>query len=209
MIKTVIVVEDDRGLQEQFVKIIKSAPDIKCIGAFASAEKALPQILANKPDVVLMDIKLPRMSGIECVAEIKKIAPTMQIIMVTVYEDSERIFCALKAGANGYLIKSGPPDQLLGAIRDVHAGGSPMSSHIARKVVDHFHLLGPLLKESENLSPREREVIDLLATGLIYKEIGAQLNISTTTVRTHIINICQKMHVRNRIEAVAKHRSEF
>jgi DNA-binding NarL/FixJ family response regulator len=209
MTKSVIVVEDDHGLRDQLVKIIKAATDIKCVGAFGSAEAALPQILGNNPDVVLMDIKLPRMSGIECVAEIKKKAPAIQIIMVTVYEDTEQIFRALKAGANGYLVKSGPPRQLLGAIRDVHAGGSPMSSHIARKVVDHFHLLGPSLKESENLSPREREVLELLATGLIYKEIGAQLNIGTTTVRTYIINICQKMHVRNRLEAVARHRSEF
>jgi DNA-binding NarL/FixJ family response regulator len=209
MRKSVIVVEDDTGLQVQLVKIIKGASDINCVGVYSSAEAALPEILANKPDVVLMDIKLPRMSGIDCVTEIKRVNPEIQVIMVTVYEDSERIFRALKAGANGYLVKSGPPKQLLEAIRDVHGGGSPMSSHIARKVVDHFHLLGPSSVQGENLSPREREVLDLCASGLIYKEIASQLNIGVTTVRTHIINICEKLHVRNRVEAVAKIQSRY
>ncbi len=203
-----MVVEDDRGLRDQLIEILGSATDMKCLGAFSAAEEALPQILAKTPDVVLMDIKLPRMSGIQCVTEIKKAAPAVQIIMVTVYEDSERIFRALKAGANGYLVKSSPPDQLLEAIRDAYKGGAPMSSPIARKVVQHFHLLGPSPKEAENLSPREREVLDLLAMGFIYKEIGSQLNIGSETVRTYVKNICQKMHVRSRLEAVAKHRSE-
>ena len=207
--KLVVVVEDDRGLREQLVKILEAAPDVKCIGAYVSAEEALPKILGNHPDVVLMDIKLPGMSGIQCVAEIKKVVPDMQIIMVTVYEDSERIFRALKAGANGYLVKSSPPEQLLEAIRDVHKGGAPMSSHIARKVVKHFHLMGPHVDKAENTSPREREVLDLLSQGFIYKEIADQLNIGAETVRTHVKNICQKMHVRSRLEAVARHRSEF
>lgn len=208
MKKNVIIVEDDRGLREQIVDILASAPDIKCIGAYGSAEAALPQVLEKKPDVVLMDIKLPGMSGIQCVWEIKKVMPNMQVIMVTVYEDSERIFRALKAGANGYLVKSSPPAQLLAAIRDVSTGGAPMSSHIATKVVRHFHLVGISPTESENLSPREREVLELLASGFIYKEIGDQLKISAETVRTYVKNICQKMHVRSRLEAVAKHKSE-
>ena len=207
--KSVVVVEDDRGLREQLVKILEAAPDVKCIGAYVSAEEALPKILGNHPDVVLMDIKLPGMSGIQCVAEIKKVVPDMQIIMVTVYEDSERIFRALKAGANGYLVKSSPPEQLLEAIRDVHKGGAPMSSHIARKVVKHFHFMGSHVDKAENTSPREREVLDLLSQGFIYKEIADQLNIGAETVRTHVKNICQKMHVRSRLEAVARHRSEF
>jgi DNA-binding NarL/FixJ family response regulator len=209
MKKTVVIVEDDGGLREQLVQILETASDIKCLGAFRSGEEALPQIMEKKPDVVLMDIKLPGMSGIQCVAEVKKIFPEMQIIMVTIYEDSERIFRALKAGANGYLVKSGPPEQLLESIRDVHKGGAPMSSPIARKVVKHFHLIGPSVTETENLSPREREVLDLLGQGFIYKEIGDKLNIGTETVRTYVKNICQKMHVRGRIEAVAKHRAEF
>ncbi len=209
MKKTVVVVEDDAGLRDQLVQILESASDIQCLGAFASAEEALPQIFAKNPDVVLMDIKLPHMSGIQCVAEIKKTAPNMQIIMVTVYEDSERIFRALKAGANGYLVKSSPPEQLLAAIRDVYQGGAPLSSHIASKVVKHFHMVGNSPTESENLSPRERDVLELLAEGFIYKEIGDKLNIGTATVRTYVKNICQKMHVRSRLEAVAKHRVEY
>ena len=206
MKKNVIVVEDNRGLREELVRTLATAPDIKCLAVYASAEEGLPKILEMRPDVVLMDIKLPGMSGIQCVAEIKKILPDMQIIMVTVYEDSERIFRALKAGASGYLVKSCPPEQLLASIRDVHNGGSALSTHIARKVVKHFHLLGPSKSETENLTHREREVLDLLSEGFIYKEIGDKLNIASETVRTHAKNICQKMHVRSRVEAVAKHR---
>ncbi len=204
MHKKVAVVEDNKGLREQLVQILSSAPDIRCIGAFASAEEALKQIPARNPDVVLMDIKLPGMSGIECVAQLKGLMPAVQVIMVTVYEDSESLFRALKAGANGYLVKSSPPKQLLEAVRDVYAGGSPMSSHMARKVVQHFHLLGPSSAEAENLSPREQQVLALLASGFIYKEIGDKLKIGVETVRTHVKSICQKMHVRNRLEAVAK-----
>jgi len=207
MKKSIVVVEDDRGLREQIVQILGTASDMKCVGAWASAEEALPYILAKPPDVALMDIKLPGMSGIQCVMEIRKTASAMQIIMVTVYEDSERIFRALKAGANGYLVKSSPPEQLLAAIRDAYKGGAPMSSHIARKVVQHFHLVGPSPQEAENLSPREREVLGLLAMGYIYKEIGGKLNIGSETVRTYVKNICQKMQVRSRLEAVAKHQS--
>jgi DNA-binding NarL/FixJ family response regulator len=208
MKKSVIIVEDNDGLREQLTQILESESDIKCLGAYVSAEEGLPQILEKRPDVVLMDIKLPGMSGIQCVALIKKAAPDIQIIMVTVYEDSERIFRALKAGAGGYLVKSSPPEQLIEAIRDAYTGGAPMSSHIARKVVQHFHLLGPSVQEADNLSPREREVLDLLAMGFIYKEIGGKLNIGAETVRTHVKNICQKMQVRSRLEAVARHRSE-
>ena len=205
MKKTVVVVEDDHGLREQIVQILETAQDLKCMGAYASGEQALPEILSKNPDVVLMDIQLPKMSGIQCVGEIKKMAPEMQIIMVTVYEDSERIFRALKAGANGYLVKSSPPERLLAAIRDVSAGGAPMSSPIANKVVRYFHSAGNFGMESDNLSPREREVLDLLAGGFIYKEVGDQLNIGTETVRTYVKKICQKLHARSGLEAVAKY----
>lgn len=209
MNKTVAVVEDDAGLLRQLVQILNGAADIRCVGAFPTAEEALSRIPALAPDVVLMDIRLPGMSGIECVARLKKIAPGMQIVMVTVYEDSERIFRALKAGANGYLVKSSPPEQLLEAIRDVSAGGSPLSSHIARKVVRYFHLIGPAPTQRQNLSAREQQVLELLSTGFIYKEIADQLSIGVETVRTHVKSICQKMHVRNRVEAVARHHAEF
>jgi DNA-binding NarL/FixJ family response regulator len=205
--KKVIIVEDDRGLRVQLTAILELAQDIICLGAYSSAEEALPNILEKIPDVVLMDIKLPGMSGIQCVAEIKKSIPSIQVIMVTVYEESERIFRALKAGANGYIIKSESPDQLLDAIRDVHTGGAPMSSSIARKVTQHFHMIGISPMESENLSHREQEVLELLAKGLIYKEIGSRLNITGNTVRSHVLNICHKMHVSSRLEAVAKHRA--
>ena len=205
MKKTVIVVEDDTGLREQLLKVLASATDIKCIGAYSSGEDALPEILQKRPDVVLMDIRLPGMSGIQCVSEVKKVIPDLQIIMVTIYEDSDRIFMALKAGASGYMVKSSPPEQLIAAIRDAYIGGAPMSIHIARKVVQHFHQVGPSDQESANLSPREQEVLDLLARGLIYKQIGSKLNIGVETVRTHVKNICQKMHVHGRLQAVAKH----
>ena len=207
--KTVVVVEDDPGLRQQLGEILAGAPDIECVGVFASGEEALERIPALNPDVVLMDIRLPGMSGIQCVAELSKVAPELQIIMVTVYEDSERIFSALKAGANGYLVKSSPPQQLLEAIRDAYGGGAPMSSHIARKVVQHFHLIGPATKPKQNLSAREQQVLQLLSTGFIYKEIADKLNIGVETVRTYVKHICQKMHVRNRVEAVARHYSEL
>jgi DNA-binding NarL/FixJ family response regulator len=209
MKKSVIVVEDDRGLRGKLVQILETASDITCLGAFGTAEEALPVILKRAPDVVLMDIKLPGMSGISCVAEIKRTAPSIQVIMVTVYEDSDRIFRALKAGASGYLVKSSPPEQLLESIRDVYQGGAPMSSHIARKVVQHFNLIGISPREAENLSNREREVLELLSRGFIYKEIGDKLNIGVETVRTYVKSICHKMHVRSRLEAVARHRSEY
>jgi len=209
MKKTVAVVEDDPRLREQLLQILENIKDIQCVAVCNSAEEALEKIPAKSPDVVLMDIKLPKMSGIQCVAELKKLLPEVQVIMVTIYEDSERIFKALKAGASGYLVKSGPPEQLIDAIRDVFAGGAPMSGHIARKVVQHFHLIGPAPVESDNLSPREHQVLTLLASGYLYKEIGDQLNIGVETVRTYVKNICQKMHVRSRIEAVAKHRAEY
>jgi DNA-binding NarL/FixJ family response regulator len=209
MNKTVVLVEDDRGLREQLAQILNSAPDIRCVGAFASAEEALEQIPARCPDVVLMDIKLPGMSGIECVARLKQLMPALQIVMVTVYEDSERIFRALKAGASGYLLKSSPPQQLLEAVRDVYAGGAPGSSHIARQVVRHFHMGSSVPEQKQPLSPRERQVLELLSMGYIYKEIADKLDIGVETVRTHVKSICQKMHARNRLEAVARHHANL
>jgi DNA-binding NarL/FixJ family response regulator len=205
---SVAVVEDDQGLQKQMVELLGTASDIRCLGAFGSGEEALKRIPALKPDVVLMDIQLPGMSGIKCVVELKKAVPAARIIMVTIYEDSERIFKALKAGANGYLVKSCPPHQMLEAVRDAFGGGAPMSSHIASKVIEHFHLIGPAPEETQNLSPREQQVLGLLSAGFIYKEISDKLNIKVTTVRTYVENICQKLHVRNRVEAVARHRPE-
>ena len=152
-----------------------------------------------------MDIKLPKMSGIQCVYELKRSMPALQVIMVTVYEDSESIFRALKAGASGYLVKSGPPEQLVEAIRDVFSGGAPMSSHIARKVVQSFRQNPIGLPPDGELSPREQEVLDLLARGYLYKEIADRLNITGPTVNTYVRRVYEKLHVRSRAQAVAKY----
>ena len=179
------------------------------MGAFASAEEALEQLPARCPDVVLMDIKLPGMSGIECVARLKRLMPGLQIVMVTIYEDSERIFRALKVGANGYLLKSSPLQQLLEAVRDVHGGGAPMSSHIARQVVRHFHSAGTVPeRKPPSFSPRTPGP-GIALTGYIYKEIANKLDIGVETVRTYVKSICQKMHARNRLEAVARHHANL
>jgi DNA-binding NarL/FixJ family response regulator len=206
--KTVIIVEDDAGLRNQLVEIVGKATDIKCLYAVGSGEEALERILKEQPpDVVLMDIRLPGISGIECVAALKQKAPWIEIVMLTVYEDADSIFRALKAGANGYLIKSSRPNAIFQAIRDVHSGGAPFSTHIARKVVHYFQEQALEAKDSEKLSPRESEVIRLLAAGYIYKEIADRLEIGVATVRTYVKNICAKMHVRNRVQAVAKYRA--
>jgi DNA-binding NarL/FixJ family response regulator len=203
-LRRVAIVEDDSGLRGQLERILKSAPGVCCVGTFGSAEKALEGMVAVQPDVILMDINLPGMSGIECVAQLRKDLTAAHVIMLTVYEDSDRIFQALQAGADGYLVKSSPTDVLLRAIEDVHQGGAPMSSHIARKVVRQFHQAEPSHDETANLAKREREVLNLLASGFVYKEIADQLGIGTETVKTYVKNICKKLHVRNRLEAVAR-----
>ena len=203
-LRRVALVEDDRGLREQLQSILKAAPGACCVGAFGSAEKALERMVAVQPDVILMDINLPGMSGIECVARLRKDLPSAHVIMLTVYEDSDRIFQALQAGADGYLVKSSPTEVLLRAIEDVYQGGAPMSSHIARKVVRQFREVAPSQDEAANLAPRERDVLNLLARGFVYKEIAEQLGIGTETVKTYVKNICKKLHVRNRVEAVAR-----
>jgi DNA-binding NarL/FixJ family response regulator len=204
----VVIVEDNKELRSQLVELLGTASDIKCVGAFATGEQALRQIPGLDPDIVLMDIKLPGMSGIRCVAELKKILPKLRIIMVTIYEDSERIFKALKAGANGYLLKSSHSQQILEAVRDAGGGGAPMSSHIASKVVEHFHLIGPSTKDIKKLSLREEQVLDLLCSGYVYKEIADKMNIKVTTVRYYVQNACRKLHVSTRIEAVIKHQGQ-
>ncbi len=203
-LRRVAIVEDDSGLRNQLQNILKSAPGVCCVGTFSSAEKALEGMVAVQPDVILMDINLPGMSGIECVARLRKDLPGTHVIMLTVYEDSDRIFQALQAGADGYLVKSSPTDVLLRAIEDVHQGGAPMSSHIARKVVRQFRQAEPSRDEAANLAKREREVLNLLASGFVYKEIADQLGIGMETVKTYVKNICKKLHVRNRLEAVAR-----
>jgi DNA-binding NarL/FixJ family response regulator len=205
-LRRVAIVEDDRRLSHQLGEILNRAPGATCVGSYYSAEEALERIQEDHPDVVLMDINLPGMSGIECVTHLRKLLPDAHVIMLTVYEDSDRIFKALQAGADGYLVKSSPTEILLEAIDDVDAGGSPMSSHIARKVVRQFRQPDPESAETERLAPRERQVLDLLACGYLYKEIADQMGIGIETVKTYVKNICRKLHVRNRIEAVARFR---
>ena len=203
-LRRVAIVEDNSALRGRLQSILKSAPGVCCVGTFSSAEQALEGMIAAQPDVILMDINLPGMSGIECVARLRKDLPVVHVIMLTVYEDSDRIFQALQAGADGYLVKSSPTDILLRAIEDVHQGGAPMSSHIARKVVRQFRQTEPSRDEAANLAPREREVLNLLASGFVYKEIADQLGIGFETVRTYVKNICKQLNVRNRLEAVAR-----
>ncbi len=171
---------------------------------YANAEDALKDLPRAKPDVVLMDINLPGMNGVECVRQLKKIAPEIQVMMLTVYEDTENIFNALAAGASGYMLKRTPAKELLEAIQEVKRGGSPMTTHIARKVVQSFQRPAAAVAETENLSEREQQVLDLLSQGLMYKEIADKLNISYETVHTYIRRIYEKLQVRTRTEAVAK-----
>ena len=205
MTRTVAIVEDDAGIRDNLVALLNGSRGYRCVGACASGEDALVEIPFWNPEVVLMDINLPRMSGIECVARLKAKMPSVLVLILTVYEDGDSIFRALKAGASGYLVKRLASDKLLESIQEVCAGGAPMSCHIARKVVQYFHRAGPSPEGSENLSPREQEILDLLVAGCFFKEIAAHLGIGGETVRTHVNHIYQKLHVRSRTEAVVKY----
>lgn len=202
---SVSIVEDDRRTRESLVTVLRCAAGVKVLGAHPSAETALVAVPQEQPEVVLMDINLPGMSGVECVRRLKPQLPDTQVIMLTVYQNTDHIFNALTAGATGYMLKQTPPSELLEAIKEVQAGGSPMSSHIARKIVQSFQRPTPAASNDANLSPREAEVLDLLAKGFLYKEIAEQMKVSYATVHTHIRHIYEKLHVRSRTEAVAKH----
>jgi DNA-binding NarL/FixJ family response regulator len=199
----VALVEDDTGFRESLVSLINMAEGFRCINAFPNSEVALRELPQNWPDVLLMDINLPKMSGIHCVSRLKAIRPELQVLMLTAYMDGEQIFDSLKAGASGYLIKKTPPAKILEAISDVRAGGAPMSNAIARKVVEFFKE-DRSADEAKKLTRREYEILSLLAKGQAYKEIGEQLSISALTVRAHMRNIYEKLHVCSRTEAVLK-----
>lgn len=201
---TVCIVEDDAALREEVRAFIDESPGLTCIGACATGEEAVEAVPLLQPDVVLMDINLPGMSGIECTRSIKSLAPDSQVVMFTVYENSDQVFEALAAGACGYLVKNTPPEKLLAAIEDIHNGGSPMSSHIARKVVQAFTATPAAAPAAADLSHREREVLELLAQGRAYKQIAAQLGLSIGTIRTYIRRIYEKLQVNCRTEAVVK-----
>ncbi len=211
----VIVVEDDSRLRSGLVEIINSDPECACVGAFGSGEDALEKAPALKPQVAVMDINLPGMDGIACVSQLSERLPALQIVMLTVYQDTNNLFRALAAGAHGYLVKPARARDLLAAIRDIHRGGAPMTSALARKVVDAFRSQAPLprpavnaaapaFSESGELAPREKEVLDLLAQGFSYKEIADKLNVGFATVHTYVLRIYKKLHVRSKNAAVAR-----
>ena len=200
----VSIVEDSENVRITLARILNRTEGFRCASHYANAEAALEHLPQDKPDVVLMDINLPGLNGVECVRRLKPQLPGTQVIMLTVYEDTENIFNALAAGATGYMLKRTPKAELLDAIRDVRSGGSPMTTHIARKVVQSFQQVGASPQPQENLSQREQEVLDLLSQGFLYKEIAEKLGISYETVHTYIRRIYEKLQVRTRTEAVAK-----
>lgn len=201
----VSIVEDDNAVREIFADWVGRAEGFRFLSGYANGERALADLPRACPDIVLMDINLPQLNGVECVRRLKPLLPATQFIMVTVYEDADHIFDALAAGAAGYLLKRTPRKQLLAALREVHAGGSPMSTNIARMVVESFgqprQMVSP---EMQGLSPREQEVLALLARGYLYKEIAEALKISPLTVPSFVRRIYEKLHVHSRSQAVAK-----
>mgnify|MGYP001766745143 CR=1 FL=1 len=200
----VAIVEDNRGTRESLVEVLGRTPALRCVGAHANGEEALRGIPTETPDVVLMDINLPGMSGIECVSRLKERLPRTQVLMLTTYEESDLIFDSLRGGASGYLLKNMPSTELIQAIEQVHVGGAPMSMQIARKVVSYFQRLKQKGADMETLTKREHEILGLLAKGFLYKEIADQLGISLSTVRAHLHTVYEKLHVQSRTEAVVK-----
>jgi DNA-binding NarL/FixJ family response regulator len=200
---SVSIVEDNDKLRGTLARVLNRAEGFRCVSQYPSAEDALKDLPNVKPDVVLMDINLPGMNGVECVRQLKPLLPQTQVMMLTVYEDTENIFNALAAGANGYMLKRTSTKELIEAIHEVKRGGSPMTMHIARKVVQSFQKSAPA-QPAEILSEREQQVLDLLSQGLIYKEISDKLGIGYETVHTYIRRVYEKLQVRTRTEAVAK-----
>ncbi len=198
------IVEDNAVVRESLAQILNGSPGFRCVCACATAAEALQRLPAAAPAVVLMDINLPGQSGIECVRQIKPRLPAAQIIMLTIEEDAQRVFQSLEAGASGYLVKNLPPAKIIEAILEAHRGGAPMSSQIARMLVQFFHRRGLSNREAENLTPREEEVLRLVARGYRTKEVAEALVISPQTVETHLRNAFDKLHVRSRAAAVAK-----
>jgi DNA-binding NarL/FixJ family response regulator len=201
----IAIVEDDRTVREGLQMLLNGSPGFTCVAAYANGEDAVAGIPQVNPDVVLMDINLPGMNGIECILTLKEQRIPSQFIMLTVFEDADAIFRSLAAGATGYLLKQTPPAKLLEAIQDVHRGGSPMSGEIARKVVQSFQQPSFPSNDSFRLTKREEEILNYLVKGYFYKEIAAQMFISVETVRTHIRNIYEKLQVRTRTEAILKY----
>jgi DNA-binding NarL/FixJ family response regulator len=201
----VAIVDDDEGIRSSLAALIRRAPALKLAGDYPDAETALKEIPRHPPDVVLMDINLPGINGVECVRQLKASLPDVQFLMLTVYEDSDSLFNSLKAGASGYLLKRTASARLLEGIKDVYTGGSPMTPQLARRVVQFF--LRPQANESpvSHLTPGEREFLDQLANGYAYKEIADRMKISIDTVRSYVRTVYEKLHVHSRTEAVVKY----
>ncbi len=202
---TIAIVEDKEAIRQSLAILIDGADGFSCQTTFETAEAALENLPANCVDVVLMDIDLPGMNGIECVRQLKPLCPQTQFMMCTMYDEDETVFEALKAGANAYILKRSPPHKLLEAITELHEGGSPMSSTIARKVAGSFQATLSADATLATLTPREREILDRLAKGYSHKEVAEELFVSPTTVRKHIFNIYEKLQVHSKVEAVNKY----
>ncbi|HTV61603.1 MAG TPA: response regulator transcription factor [Verrucomicrobiae bacterium] len=203
----IAIVEDNKVIRESLTEFVQSDPEFRCVCVCATAEDALKILPKHQPDIVLMDIQLPNMSGIDCIALLKQLMPSVQIMMVTVYEDTERIFKALRMGACGYLLKRCAPEELIAAIHEVRQGGAPMSREIARKVISSFQEPVTAAAVVEDLSPREREILELLAAGFANKAIADRLGLTDGTVRWHLRHVYHKLHVRSRTEAALKFRT--
>lgn len=202
----VAIVEDSAGICEELSHILSATPDLSCVCICRNAESALVRVPPAAPDVIIMDIHLPGSSGIQCTARLKRVLPEVQVLMFTIYDDTDQIVRALEAGASGYLLKNTPPAEIVAAIRDVRNYGAPMSREVARKLIQSFHRLAEVAAATEPLTSREEEILTLLSDGLLYKEIGDRLSIKLDTVGTHLKNIYRKLHVRSRTEAVMKFR---
>jgi len=201
---TVAIVEDDAGVCQSLEWLVKSSAEFTCVATCHSAEEALRVLPGAAAEIVLMDINLPNRSGIECTARLKELLPSVQVVMITVYDDAEKVFNALRAGASGYILKRATPERILEALREVHAGGVPMSSEIARKVLGVFREPAAASTQAQSLSRREQEVLESLAQGCSNKEIAEKLSISIDTVTWHLRHIYAKLHVRSRTQAALR-----
>ena len=200
----VAIVEDIDEIREALATLVKDTDELLCVHSFTNAEEALATLRHHPMDVVLMDIHLPGINGIECVRQLKQLHPQMQFLMCTIFQDDDNVFNALKAGASGYLLKGDEPQKIIASIKEIHAGGSPMNAQIARRIIETFQHQHNEVKEQAGLTKRELELVNLLSKGYRYKEIAGQLFISIETVRKHINNIYSKLHVQSRMDAVNK-----
>lgn len=202
---SISIVEDQKDIREGLQQIFSDSPGFLFLSAYSNAEDAIKELPEANPDIVIMDINLPGMNGIECIKKIKPVCPQMQFMMFTIYENHEHVLEALSAGASGYLLKNTPSQKIKESVKELYEGGSPMNSHIARKLVAVFQKNNEINPQKEfNISTREKEILSLLAKGYLYKEIAAQCGISTGTVKQHIHKIYEKLHVQNRTEALNK-----